>query len=92
MKTDIQNIERVAGEGSSPASTLDSEGLRLKSAAIQKLERARALIDAAREDMCNLEGRGYCDNYEEAGDLSERMEKLTSNYSRLAPPTGVFKW
>lgn len=34
------------------------EGDQLKSSALRKLDQARALLNSAREDMCNLEGEG----------------------------------
>lgn len=72
--------------------TTTTEGATLKAAAIAKLNQARRLIDSACEDMCNLEGNGYCDHYERARKLSQSVEALTARYQRLAPPTGLFKW
>lgn len=67
------------------------EGPALKAAGLSKLDHARALIDAACQDLANLEGHGYCAKYEEFGKLRERLASMTAELRRLSPPTGVFK-
>jgi hypothetical protein len=63
---------------SNPIPATEPSPADLKSAALTKINAARALLDAARQDMCNLEGRGYCDHYER-------------KFRELAPPTGMFR-
>lgn len=75
---------------SKPIPPVSEKGKTLKASALQKLHQARALIDSARSDLCNLEGTGYCDHYDDAYTLYEKVGKFTDTLSRLAPPTGVF--
>jgi hypothetical protein len=67
------------------------KGQNLKITGLSKLHQAIHLIDAARECLCNLEGLGYCEAYEAAGDLRQDASKIVGKLDRLKPPTGVFK-
>lgn len=71
--------------------TTTPDPAHLKAQAIAKLAQARSLIDSARADMCNLEGTGYCAHYEKALKLYDGLEKFSTSFSKLAPPTGVFQ-
>jgi hypothetical protein len=62
----------------------------LKESALRKLSEARSFILSAREDLCNLEGPGYCQSYETSLATADRVEREISNLRRLAPPTGLF--
>jgi hypothetical protein len=63
---------------------------KLKTEALKKLNLARACLDDARQTMADLEGIGYCQKYEKAGEIHTQMVALTTSFARLAPPTGVF--
>jgi hypothetical protein len=62
----------------------------LKASAIAKLQQAAALIAAAREDLCNLEGHGYCRIYERTLKHANAVATEATNLRHLAPPTGLF--
>lgn len=62
----------------------------LKSAALQKLIAANDLLRASREDLCNLEGPGYCESYETTLAIADTIEREILKLRHLAPPTGVF--
>ena len=63
----------------------------LKSSALRKLAEAHSLILSAREDLCNLEGQGYCQSYETTLATADQVEREAIKLKRLSPPTGVFK-
>jgi hypothetical protein len=65
-------------------------GDALKTSALQKIDQARALMNSAGEDLCNLEGPGYCKRYEQVGDLYGRLGVVASYLRQLPPPTGVW--
>jgi hypothetical protein len=67
------------------------DGNQLKDSALAKLEQARSLISSAREDICNLEGNGYCAQYEALNPLCEKVGYVTAKLRNLKPPTGVFR-
>lgn len=69
---------------------MNTQGQNLKSSALHKIEQARTLLNSAREDLCNLEGPGYCTQYEKAGKLDDQLSQLTSKLRSMPPPTGVF--
>lgn len=71
--------------------TQTTDGNQLKDSALAKLERARTLINSAREDLCNLEGAGYCAQYEALYPLSEKVGQITGKIRNLKPATGVFR-
>lgn len=59
--------------------------------AVTKLQQARALIEAAAENLAMLEGPGYCENYEAVQQAQYDLGKLTDKISTLVPPTGTFQ-
>lgn len=71
--------------------TENPEAVALKARALSKLAQAAALLDAAREDMANLEGVGYCDKYEKLATIRGQLTGLACSFKHLRPPTGVFK-
>lgn len=66
-------------------------GAALKASAITKLNQAAELIRAAREDLCNLEGHGYCRIYERCVTHAHAVSTEATNLRYLAPPTGVYQ-
>jgi hypothetical protein len=62
----------------------------LKSAALIKLQQAAGLIISARDDLCNLEGHGYCRIYERTLKHAIAVSTEATNLRHLAPPTGLF--
>lgn len=72
-----------------------TEGQALRSSAVRKIEQARTLLDAARHDLCNLEGPAkkpfYCDVYDKVGQFDRELSALTQRLRDMPPPTGVFK-
>ena len=73
------------------ATTQITDGNQLKASALAKLEQARSLISSAREDICNLEGNGYCAQYEALNPLCEKVGNVLAKLRNLKPPTGVFR-
>ena len=67
-----------------------SEGEQLKASALKKIGQARALLDSALSDLCNLEGPGYCSKYEKAQEYYYQLGDLMHKIRDLKPPTGVF--
>lgn len=70
---------------------MSHEGETLRSSAIRKLNQAQALLNSARKDLCNLEGPGYCDQYEKLGETECELDQFTSKLCSMPLPTGVFK-
>ena len=64
---------------------------QLKASALHNLKAAAQLIASARQDLCNLEGHGYCRVYERCLKHLNAVANEATNLSYLAPPTGVFK-
>ena len=62
----------------------------LRASATKKLAEAQALIDSAADDLCNLEGRGYCDAYEKTRRLQHEVSIHSFYIRRLLPPTNLF--
>ena len=71
--------------------TQTADATQLKDSALAKLNQAQSLMNSAREDLCNLEGNGYCAQYEALYPLCEKVEKITHKIRHLTPPTGVFR-
>jgi hypothetical protein len=67
------------------------QGAALRAAALTKMRQAAALLTSAREDLCNLEGHGYCRIYERTLKHLTAVSTEATNLSYLAPPTGVFR-
>lgn len=71
--------------------TQPHNGLDLRASAVRKIEQARTILDSARHDLCNLEGDGYCNQYDKVGTLEQTLGQVASRLRDMKPPTGVFQ-
>lgn len=67
------------------------DGLALRASAVRKIEQARTILDSARSDLCNLEGDGYCKQFDKVGELEQTLGQVASRLRGMKPPTGVFQ-
>lgn len=63
-----------------------------KAAALDKLRQARNLIRSAGYDLQDLEGEGYCAQWEQLPKLEDTVQERAEKIAALKPPTGVFRW